>query len=242
MNWKKLLGTLAMGGMLVEEAGCGRQTPPGTLRWVALGDSLTVGYGATTEQSYPNRVQVLSGEEGKPVDCVKNLANGGHTLAKVQLMQLPQAAAYRPDIVSIWAGTNDALLNAVTGIPKDHLSGEPLPTSPENFERRLNAVLEKLSSMKLRGIYIAKLHDLSKIPVTQGWDEERIETVRRTVAAYNAAIERATEKYPNVHVVPLDRLDVLVDPAEYMKDGIHPRPQVYKKVGKAFWAAMADTL
>lgn len=34
----------------------GKKTQIGTLRWVALGDSLTVGYGATPEQSYPCRV------------------------------------------------------------------------------------------------------------------------------------------------------------------------------------------
>lgn len=212
------------------------------LRWVALGDSLTVGYGAAPEESYPERMVRLSYEAGVPLKLVKNLANGGHTLAKVQLMQLPLESLYHPDLVTLWVGTNDALLYDVTGKDKDILSREPLPTSPENFERRLNELLEKLARRGVSHVFIGKLHDLSRIPAAEGFQEERKDAIQNLVRSYNEIFERAAQKYPEVTLVPLDQISDLTDPQQYLQDGVHPRPQAYRAVAEAWWQAMRERL
>lgn len=221
---------------------CGKKTQIGTLRWVALGDSLTVGYGAVPEQSYPCRVVEKSHASSMKLELVKNLANGGHTLAKVQLLQLTRLGLYKPDVVSLWVGTNDALLNAVMGKTFDLASRETLPTSLENFERRLDEVMRKLQKMNLKHIFIGKLHDLTRLPVANDWHEFEKQAVKSIVDGYNHIFDSQPKKHKNVSTVPLDHVAALVDPTLYMRDGVHPKPQAYAAVADCFWNAMQKAI
>lgn len=237
-KWGIILLAAVVGGGITMWFVEAKKSKTKALRWVAMGDSLTVGYEATPEESYPERVVRLSRADGVPIKLVKNLANGGHTMAKVQLMQLPLESLHHPDIVSLWVGTNDALLFDITGKNKDMLSREPLPTSPENFERRLNEMLEKLHKRGVRHIFIGKLHDLSRIPASAGFKEERKSAIHHLVENYNEIFERAAQKYTEVTLVPLDQVADLTQPEQYLSDGVHPRPQAYQAVAEAWWQAM----
>jgi len=221
---------------------CGKKTEKGTLRWVALGDSLTVGYGATPEQSYPEQIAAMSREAGLRLELVKNLANGGHTLAKVQYLQLTRLGLYQPDVVTLWVGVNDAILNAVMGKTFDLASREALPTSFEHFERRLKQVLMKLKKLKVGHVFVAKLHDLSKVPASLEWDEAIKREVKSLVEGYNQIIEKAAQNSPEVTLVPLDEVEALLDPSLYMQDGIHPKPQAYQSVAASWWEIMKKKL
>jgi len=221
---------------------CGKKTEIGTLRWVALGDSLTFGYGATPEQSYPERIMALSKESPVKMQLVKNLANGGHTLAKVQLLQLTRLGFYKPDVVSLWVGINDAILNAALGKTFDLASREKLPTSFENFQRRFEEVLTKLSKMNLKHVFVGTLHDLSKVPVALDWDETKTQSIKKIVDGYNEVFIRVVSIYPNVTLVPLDQVGALQEPSLYMQDGLHPKPQAYQPVAEAWWEIMKKKL
>ncbi len=220
----------------------GKKTEAGTLRWVALGDSLTVGHGAVPEQSYPSRVAALSHATSSKLELVKNLGNGGHTLAKVQLLQMTRLGLYQPDVVSIWVGTNDALLNAVMEKKFDLASREALPTSPENFQRRVHDTIDKLQKHSVKHIFIGKLHDVANLPVAQDWDDEKRAYIKSLADQYNAIFETAAQENDRVSLVPLDQIPSLVDPFLYMRDGIHPKPQVYVNVAQAFWTVMQEKL
>ena len=198
-------------GLMFGFSACGKKTDQNTLRWVSLGDSLTVGYGGTPEQSYPERVVELSRESEIKIGLVKNLANGGHTLAKMQLLQLSRLGFYKPDIVTIWIGTNDAILNAAMDKKYDLASREPLPTSKESFKKRFDEVVKKLMKLQVKKVFIGLLHDLDSLPIADEWSDSTKENVRSLVKEYNEVILDLASVHPFISVVPLNEVSELID-------------------------------
>ncbi|MGW0583203.1 SGNH/GDSL hydrolase family protein [Streptomyces sp. NPDC002920] len=80
-----------------------------SVRFVALGDSLTEGVGDPTEDGWRGWAALLAdGLAEEPVDFT-NLAVSGAQTRDVLERQLPAALALRPDVVSVVVGVNDTL-------------------------------------------------------------------------------------------------------------------------------------
>lgn len=93
-----LCGVLMLGGMAV-------QAEP--LRILALGDSLTAGYGLAAADSFPAQLERALRAEGLAV-TVLNAGVSGDTTAG-GLARLDWALADRPDVVIVALGANDGL-------------------------------------------------------------------------------------------------------------------------------------
>jgi lysophospholipase L1-like esterase len=79
------------------------------LRYVALGDSYTIGTSVAPVDRWPDRlVAKLAGGEPS-LDLVANLAVDGYTTADVIRRQLPALDALRPELVSLLIGVNDVV-------------------------------------------------------------------------------------------------------------------------------------
>ena len=110
--------------------------------YVALGDSFTIGTGASPEQSFPARWAARWGEACQPK--VQNLGVNGYTSHDLIDRELPVLAAVRPTWVSVAIGANDIVAgwNAATyrahlvtifaavrdaGVAPDHVVVVPQP-------------------------------------------------------------------------------------------------------------------
>ena len=103
-----------------------------TLRYVALGDSYTVGTSVREDERWPNQlVRRLAAARptAPPLDLVANLGVNGFTSRDVIEVELPRLADLRPGFVSLLVGVNDV----VQGIPRE--------TYRRNVEHILDAVL-----------------------------------------------------------------------------------------------------
>ena len=79
------------------------------LRYVALGDSYTIGTSVAPVDRWPDGlVAALAGGEPS-LDLVANLAVDGFTTADVIRRQLPALDALRPELVSLLIGVNDVV-------------------------------------------------------------------------------------------------------------------------------------
>ncbi len=88
------------------------------LRYVALGDSYTIGTSVGPADRWPDRLVVAlgAGPDGGPwLELVANLAVNGWTSADVVRAQLPRLDGLRPDFVTVLVGVNDV----VQGVPED---------------------------------------------------------------------------------------------------------------------------
>src|SRR4051794_10282818 len=76
------------------------------LRFVALGDSFTIGTGSTPEASFPARLR----SRWQAMGCaaaLRNLAVNGYTSHDVATRELPELGAPAPDFVTFAVGAND---------------------------------------------------------------------------------------------------------------------------------------
>ncbi len=107
---------------------------------VALGDSLTAGYGIEPEQNYPSQLQRKLDEAGYRYR-VMNAGVSGDTSAQ-GLSRLSVLRELHPEIVIVALGANDGL------------RGLPIETTRANLEAIIRAVQEDGSKVVLAGMEI----------------------------------------------------------------------------------------
>jgi lysophospholipase L1-like esterase len=85
------------------------------VRFVALGDSYTIGTSVSAPERWPDQLVARLADEAagagvpEPLELVGNPAVNGYTTRDVIARELPLLASWRPDICSILIGTNDVI-------------------------------------------------------------------------------------------------------------------------------------
>jgi acyl-CoA thioesterase-1 len=79
---------------------------PSTERWLALGDSFTIGTGTTPDRSFPAVLTRLWAERGRLV-TLRDPAVNGYRTDDLIAEELPLLASFRPTLVTILIGAND---------------------------------------------------------------------------------------------------------------------------------------
>ncbi len=81
------------------------------MRYLALGDSFTIGTGTTPDRSFPAMLVNHWWDEG--IECdLRNPAVNGYTTDDLIRDELPLVEAYRPDLVTVLIGANDIVAGA----------------------------------------------------------------------------------------------------------------------------------
>src|SRR5215210_1928593 len=83
------------------------------MRYVALGDSYTIGTSVKDGERWPN--QLVARLADMDVELVSNLGVNGYTSADLIRHELPRAARLRPELISVQIGVNDV----VQGVPDE---------------------------------------------------------------------------------------------------------------------------
>jgi acyl-CoA thioesterase-1 len=96
-----------------EVAQAGATTEPLALRYVALGDSYTIGTSIDFEGRWPNQLVNRLGAAAPTLRLVANLGVNGFTSGDVIASELPRLDALRPDFLTVLIGVNDV----VQGVP-----------------------------------------------------------------------------------------------------------------------------
>ncbi len=100
---------LVLGAVLPAAAELPWQFPDHT-RYMAMGDSLTAGYGAIPQTNGYAYVLYRTGvQDSLPHILFTNSAVPGVTSGEVMNYQVPQAGLFRPDVVTLTVGGNDLL-------------------------------------------------------------------------------------------------------------------------------------
>jgi acyl-CoA thioesterase-1 len=102
------------------------------LRYVALGDSYTIGTCVAEPERWPDQLVGALGGAAAPLRLAANLAVNGFTTADVIAEELPLLQALRPEFVTLLIGVNDV----VQGVP-DRTYRAHLQTIFDDLLRRL---------------------------------------------------------------------------------------------------------
>ena len=185
-----------------------------SLRYVALGDSYTIGTATRSEaERWPNQlVERLGGAEAPGgLVLVANLGVNGFTSRDVIDVQLPRLDSLRADIVSVLVGVNDVV------------RGVPALTYAANVNLILDSLVGRLGAERL---FVVTTPDYTVTP--QGAEYGDPAAQARGIRDVNAILERLARDrgiaWVDVHDVSLG---AATDASLVAADGLHPSGAQY---------------
>ena len=112
------------------------------VRYVALGDSYTIGTSVAVGERWPDQLVAALRPAGPALDLVANLGVNGYTSGDLIRAELPPLAGLRPDLVSVLIGVNDVV------------QGVPAKAYDRNVERILDEVLRHVPAGRVVAVAV----------------------------------------------------------------------------------------
>jgi len=218
----------ALGAALLFGAGCSvtaEPTPSTTgARYVALGDSYTIGTALSSADSWPS--QLVDRLDGR-LELVANLGVNGYSSDDLIAAELPALDDLDPEFVTVQIGVNDV----VRGVPQAAYA--------VNVELILDALLERLPP---RRILAVATPDYTLTPMGASFGnpaQQSAEIARFNVVFRSAAEARGIAFVPDIYEISRS---VASDPSLVAADGLHPSGAQYALWVDAILAVVEELL
>ena len=191
---------------------------PKPIRYAVIGDSYSIGEGATEAESWPALLARHLSANGLTTELVSNPSRTGWTTADAIEHELPLFRAARPDFGTLMMGVNDW----VQGV------------APQLFHQRLAHLMDEMRAVlpNEKRLLVVNIPDFSVTP--KGGDYSRGRDISAGLTMFNKIIaeEAARRGLTTVDVFPLSRemkgrLELVA------ADGLHPSAKAY-----AQWEAL----
>jgi lysophospholipase L1-like esterase len=184
----------------------GAATP--VLRYVALGDSYTIGTSVGEVERWPNQLVARL----PALTLVDNLGVNGYTSADLIRDELPRLDALRPEFVTLLIGVNDVV------------QGAPAETYSRNVERILDDLVLRVGADR---VLVVTTPDYTVTPAGADYGDP---TQQAAGIRANNAIESAAAAARGVRVVDIYdiSLGAATDRGLVAGDGLHPSGHQYR--------------
>ena len=183
----------------------------GPLRYVALGDSYTIGTSVEPAERWPNLLVAALDDAPLSLELVGNIAVNGYSSRDVIDLELPQLAELRPDFVTLLIGVNDV----VQGV------------SAEMYRRNVTSILDDLAArVGAERILVVTTPDYTVTPAGGDFGDP----VRQSagIRAFNEILT-TTASSRGILVVDIHDLSLhaATNPSLVARDGLHPSGAQY---------------
>jgi len=193
------------------------------VRFVALGDSYTIGTSVDAAVRWPNQLADRIAE----LDLVGNLAVNGYTSADLLTEELPQLDRLQPELVSVLIGVNDVV---------QHVSDTQYAG---NVVVILEELLTRLPRRRILGIATPD-YTVTPVGAEFGDPSERSDAIVRVNAIMREACEQREIRFvPEIFEISQAARD---DPALVADDGLHPSGAQYRLWANAIEPAVEELL
>jgi lysophospholipase L1-like esterase len=206
-------GFVALAVALVIAAACSvtpeHSPSPMGLRYVALGDSYTIGTSVSSADSWPSQlVERLGGR----LELVANLGVNGYSSADLVAAELPALPDLDPEFVTVQIGVNDV----VRGVPE--------ATYSENVTYILDALLERLPPNRILAVATP---DYTLTPMGGSFGNPAQQSAE--IAAFNQVLQKEADARGIAFVPDIYEISrrVASDPSLVAPDGLHPSGAQY---------------
>ena len=183
------------------------------MRYVALGDSYTIGTAVAPSERFPNQLARAMGPEPPTLKLVANLGVDGFTSADLIRAELPALPALEPEFVSVLIGVNDVVRRV------------PVAGYEANVEAILETLLARLPASR---ILTVATPDYTRTP--RGGDFGDPRRQRAAIVANNAVMARlaAARGVAFVDILGISE-EAASDPSLVATDGLHPSGAQYAR-------------
>lgn len=186
------------------------------LRFLALGDSYTIGEGVEPSESWPARLASLLRADGWDLAAPEIIAATGWTTADLDAEIRANAPRAPYDLVSLLIGVNN------------QYQDRPLAEFQQQFRHLLGQALDFAGGEPMR-VVVLSIPDWGVTPFAAGRDRARIS---QEINAFNrACFAEVVSSMAHFIDVTSDSRD---HPDDVAPDGLHPSPATYER-----WAALA---
>jgi acyl-CoA thioesterase I len=215
---------LLLASLALVVAGCGQaetrtdapgstdpaMTPAGPrLRYVALGDSYTIGTSVAERARWPNQLVALEAR----LELVANLAANGLTSRDVIEVELPQLDALRPEFVTLLIGVNDVV------------QGVPAETYRRNVVRILEDAVDRVGANR---VLVVTTPDYTVTPSGSDYGDpvQQAAGIRENNAIITEVAGALGITVVDIHDISLE---AATDPSLVAYDRLHPSGAQYAR-------------
>ena len=195
-------------------ASAGPSIGPGEgLRYVALGDSYTIGTSVAQAERFPDQLVKALGDPSPGLSLVSNLGVNGYTSGDLIREELPALDALAPDFVTVLIGVNDV----VQDVPA------------ERYEANVVVILDTLlARLPARRIVAVAIPDYTVTPAGADYGDPSRQSAG--IASNNAIMARlAGERgIAFVDIFDISR-EAASDRSLVAEDGLHPSGAQYAR-------------
>ena len=181
------------------------------LRYVALGDSYTIGTSVDERERWPNQLAARLGAGSPSVELVANLGVNGFTSADLIAIELPQLERLRPELVTVLIGVNDV----VRRVP------------PADYEANVTTILDALlDRLRPERIVAVATPDYTVTPQGARYGDPRSQSagIRRNNGILARASEQRGIRFVDIYDLSRRAED---DRSLVARDGLHPSGRQY---------------
>ena len=188
------------------------------LRYLALGDSFTIGTGTTPDRSFPAVLVSAWWEAGMECD-LRNPAVNGYTTEDLIRDELPLVEAFAPDLVTVLIGANDivAALREPGGVTD---------ATEERYRRQLRRIFERIrADAPVARIFGLPQPDWSLTPGGSAFGDPS--AVAKAIERFNDIAREECERAGGtfIDIFPLMREQMRTGMTA--PDGLHPSAAAY---------------
>jgi acyl-CoA thioesterase I len=183
-----------------------------SLRYVALGDSYTIGTATrSSEERWPDQLVHRLNGEGPVLELVANLGVNGYASRDVIEAELPQLGALRPEFATLLVGVNDV----VQGVPE--------ATYAQNAGLILDELLAVLPEDRIIGVATPD-YTVTPQGATYGDPAQQAAAIRRTNEILRDLSAARGIAFVDIHDLSLR---AATDRSLVAVDGLHPSGAQY---------------
>ncbi len=198
-----------------------------TRRYLALGDSYTIGEGVAQSERWPARLATLLRARGVDIFDPTIVARTGWTTSELRQAMSAIPPADRFDLVSLLVGVND------------QYRGYDVDRYRRDFEHVLGRAIRMAGGAPSR-VVVVSIPDWSVTPFAEGRDRQRIRAEIDRFNAVNASVAHDAGAR-RVDVTPSSR-EAGKDGGMLVADGLHPSAEMYQRWAELVLPVAAEAL
>ena len=192
-------------------------------RFLALGDSFTIGTGTTPDRSFPGLLAQAWRENSAHVELL-NPAVNGYTTHDLIVDELPALASFRPTLITLLIGANDIVQGR----------------DERGYRAQLARIYERIrTDAPAARTFALPQPGWSAAPAAAGFGDPA--AIARIIERFNAVAEEEAVRFGAhwIDLFPLMRRQGAQ--AMFAPDGLHPSAEAYAEWARELATALASS-